>query len=317
MKRIIAFLVSLICIFTALQLNIAAIGEDGSPTYGVFEYEVSFGKIHITGCDPDASGHIDIPSEINGITVKYIRYMSFNKCNKITSVTIPSSVAIIGGWNFQGSSLTDVYCEAEYKPSGWESNWVSKSVTVHWGCKAPCYGNHSWSNSCDDQCNVCGKTRTVAHTPGASATCTEDQICTVCYVTITPAHHTPGAAATCTRDQLCLSCNIILEKAGHKLGEWSVVIEPTLEAEGRREQACTVCKEIINSETIPAYMLGDVNFSGEIEKYDYILVKRAAMKTVTLDAAQILAADVNENSEVEKYDYILIKRHCMKTYTIG
>lgn len=68
--------------------------------------------------------------------------------------------------------------------------------------------------------------------------------------------------------------------------------------------------------TDPEYKLGDVNNNGEIEKYDYILVKRAAMGTVGLDEAQKLAADVNKGGAVEKYDYILIKRHVMNTYLI-
>lgn len=64
------------------------------------------------------------------------------------------------------------------------------------------------------------------------------------------------------------------------------------------------------------FKLGDVNGNGEIEKYDYILVKRAVLKTVDLSGAQTLAADVNSSGDVEKYDYILIKRHVLKTYTI-
>ena len=64
------------------------------------------------------------------------------------------------------------------------------------------------------------------------------------------------------------------------------------------------------------YTLGDVNDNGEIEKYDYIAVKRAVMNTLTLSDVQKLAADVNGKDGVEKYDYILIKRHVMKTYTI-
>ena len=40
------------------------------------------------------------------------------------------------------------------------------------------------------------------------------------------------------------------------------------------------------------------------------------MKTVELNNVQSLSADVNGNGEVEKYDYILIKRHVMKTYAI-
>ena len=64
------------------------------------------------------------------------------------------------------------------------------------------------------------------------------------------------------------------------------------------------------------FTLGDVNANGEVEKYDYILVKRAVMKTVELNNVQTLSADVNGKDGVEKYDYILIKRHVMKTFTI-
>jgi hypothetical protein len=63
--------------------------------------------------------------------------------------------------------------------------------------------------------------------------------------------------------------------------------------------------------------LGDVNKNGEIEKYDYIAVKRAVMGTLSLDETQEKAADVNGKAGVEKYDYILIKRHVMGTFTIG
>ena len=64
------------------------------------------------------------------------------------------------------------------------------------------------------------------------------------------------------------------------------------------------------------FTLGDVNANGEVEKYDYILVKRAVMKTVELNNVQTLSADVNGKDGVEKFDYILIKRHVMKTFTI-
>lgn len=62
--------------------------------------------------------------------------------------------------------------------------------------------------------------------------------------------------------------------------------------------------------------LGDVNSNGSVEKYDYILVKRAVLKTVTLSDAQTRLADVNRNGSVEKYDYILIKRICLGTYEL-
>ncbi len=64
-------------------------------------------------------------------------------------------------------------------------------------------------------------------------------------------------------------------------------------------------------------MVGDVNGDSEIDKFDYIAVKRAVMGTLTLTDAQQKAADINGKDGVEKYDYVLVKRHVMGTYTIG
>ncbi len=78
------------------------------------------------------------------------------------------------------------------------------------------------------QCTKCGfeisrETKTipkVAHTPGAAATCTTAQECTVCHTELAEAKgHTPGAAATCTAIQECTVCHAELAKAkGHAWG---------------------------------------------------------------------------------------------------
>ena len=68
-------------------------------------------------------------------------------------------------------------------------------------------------------------------------------------------------------------------------------------------------KEIFNE-------IGDVNGNGEIEKYDYIQVKRDILGTLDLSDIQSISADVNKNGETEKYDYILIKRDILGTYEI-
>ena len=75
-------------------------------------------------------------------------------------------------------------------------------------------------------CSVCNdvivpqfKTNKVDHTPGADATCTEDQTCTVCHEVIATANgHIPGVEATCTEPQRCTVCKIALSEAlGHSL----------------------------------------------------------------------------------------------------
>ncbi|MBE6640080.1 MAG: hypothetical protein E7619_00690 [Ruminococcaceae bacterium] len=51
----------------------------------------------------------------------------------------------------------------------------------------------------------------VGHTPGAQATCTEDQICTACGELIESANgHVPGLEASCTAPQRCVVCQTVL-----------------------------------------------------------------------------------------------------------
>lgn len=62
--------------------------------------------------------------------------------------------------------------------------------------------------------------------------------------------------------------------------------------------------------------LGDATCDGMIDQYDYILIKRAYFKTVTLDEYQLFRADIDLDGDVDQYDYILVKRHYFGTYKI-
>lgn len=59
----------------------------------------------------------------------------------------------------------------------------------------------------------------IDHIPGVEATCTEDQICTVCETVLESANgHIPGGAASCAEPQRCTVCQTILvEATGHAL----------------------------------------------------------------------------------------------------
>ena len=111
----------------------------------------------------------------------------------------------------------------------------------------------------------------------------------------------------------------------HTEGDWVTVTPAEVGKAGSEEKRCTKCKALLDKREIPALepddptpekSLGDVNGNGEIDKYDYILVKRVVLKTVSLDDGKLLLADVNKNGSVEKYDYILVKRHVLKTFVI-
>ena len=73
-------------------------------------------------------------------------------------------------------------------------------------------------------CSRCDEERTQSippngHTLGPDATCTEDQVCTVCGEVVSAASgHIPGSAATCTAPQVCSVCGTELVPAlGHDL----------------------------------------------------------------------------------------------------
>ena len=53
--------------------------------------------------------------------------------------------------------------------------------------------------------------------------------------------HTPGAAATCTEKQICTVCNAELAAALGHSGEWVVVKEATKTEDGLKEKICATC----------------------------------------------------------------------------
>ncbi len=67
----------------------------------------------------------------------------------------------------------------------------------------------------------------------------------------------------------------------------------------------------------PEIMRGDVDGNGDIDQYDYLLVKRAYFNTYALDEQQQKRADVDRSNEVDQMDYLYIKRHYFNTYVIG
>ena len=97
---------------------------------------------------------------------------------------------------------------------------------------------HFYEHECSEVCPNCGLAREAApHTPGAEATCTEAQKCTVCQKVLEEAKgHTPGAEANCGHDQTCTVCGTVLVEAN---GEHT----PGAEATCTEPQKCTVCGE--------------------------------------------------------------------------
>ena len=65
------------------------------------------------------------------------------------------------------------------------------------------------------------------------------------------------------------------------------------------------------------YGNGDVNKDGEVDKFDYIFVKRLCLGTVKGLISQLGSSDVNRDGTIDKFDYILVKRQVLGTYKIA
>ena len=158
------------------------------------------------------------------------------------------------------------------------SEWLS-NATEHWhkcgGCSstkdnAP----HDYTNACDTDCDTCGHTREITHSYKTEWSSNEEQHwyeCSVCGDKSSEANHIPGAEATETTDQVCTVCNYVMQEAlGHthnynsskndETNHWKecacgekaevsqhtwndgeITKEPTVDEEGVKTYTCTVC----------------------------------------------------------------------------
>lgn len=102
------------------------------------------------------------------------------------------------------------------------------------------------------ECKVCGIAGDVtAHTPGAEATETTAQTCTICGYIIKPAtshkEHTKGNLMSDATSHwyACTGCSEQLEKANHTVTSWTVDKAATTTEEGLRHGNCSVCQHVV------------------------------------------------------------------------
>jgi len=60
--------------------------------------------------------------------------------------------------------------------------------------------------------------------------------------------------------------------------------------------------------------LGDIDEDGDVDAADYVLVKRAVLKTYELSETQKTVADIDADGDVDATDYVLVKRIVLGTY---
>ena len=106
MKKIVSLILSLVMLLSITSgLNLTAYAE----TYGDFEYShIEDNFLSITGYKGSET-NLEIPSVINGDSVKVIDREAFEGCQSIKTVTIPDSIISIGMYAFCNcTSLTSV-----------------------------------------------------------------------------------------------------------------------------------------------------------------------------------------------------------------
>ncbi len=71
---------------------------------------------------------IEIPDSVTSIGS-----YAFSGCSKLTSIEIPDSVTSIGSYAFYNCSSLTIWCQAQSKPSDWNSYWNHSVCPVVWG----------------------------------------------------------------------------------------------------------------------------------------------------------------------------------------
>ena len=245
---------------------------------------VSPGDVPLSFTLPITVEPVDLSKATINLEYDETEYTGEIKEPRITSVTIDGHALTLSNDNCTivyennknpGTAKVTITGKGDYKGT------VSKSFTIKECTHVFDEGTVVSNADCvkDGQkkleCTKCDYSKTEAikatgHTPGAAATCTTDQTCTVCNAVIkeklghTPASgkfdctkdqycsvckaayhkagsHTAGPEATCTTDQTCTVCSaVIKEKTGHTAGA---------EATCTTDQICTVCKTVLKEKT--------------------------------------------------------------------
>lgn len=131
--------------------------------------------------------------------------------------------------------------------------------------------SHTYDNKCDTQCNVCSATRKITHKYQSAWSGDETghwHECSICGHRKDEVAHTPGAAATETTAQHCTVCDFIIKEAlGHThtpSSEWS-------SDEAGHYHACAGCDTQLDKQehTFDNACDGDCNICGYVRDTEH------------------------------------------------
>ena len=109
--------------------------NEESFTEGLDFYPLPDGTYAVSAGNTKYLEEIVIPSKYNGKSVTKVPDGAFDGATNLKKITIPDSITSIGSNAFYDcTALTEINCEAQEKPAGWDSAWKNGcSATVNWG----------------------------------------------------------------------------------------------------------------------------------------------------------------------------------------
>jgi len=125
--------------------------------------------------------------------------------------------------------------------------------------------------------------------------------------------HTEGEEATCTKDQLCTVCGEVLVKAHHTYSEeWTVDSIPTYSEDGSKSHHCLYCDEKTDITVIEKLNIPDVNADGEVTALDLVIFKKKLLNAVI--SSEIICEyatvfDYNDDGKFDIMDLIKLKKY--------
>lgn len=184
-------------------------------------------------------------------SITIIEDSAFYSCDNLESVLIPYSVKNIGEDAFSECPNLTITCyKNSYAHQYAEANSIKYTLiqcdhgfTDYEIVEPTCTEDSYKTAYCD---NGCGASDTVVIEGSALGHSFTN------YEVITELTCTENGSKEAFCENGCGEKDIITEEAqGHTPGEWIVIEEPTYDFEGHKIQNCTVCSEVLNTETIP------------------------------------------------------------------
>ena len=152
-----------------------------------------------------------------------------------------------------GEKGTETFESGETAPHSYSTEW-SSDETNHWHKCANCdavadKAAHRYDNACDTTCNDCGKTRETSHNFGKEWYKNSEKHwheCSVCHTKKDEAAHIPGAEATETTAQTCTVCGYVIKAPLGHTHRPTIVrrVEPTCEKAGNIEHYKCSCGKL-------------------------------------------------------------------------